>query len=458
MPLRLKITLLYLLGFSIDLANIFVVNAAYPTIQRELDASVAQLAWIGNMYALGLTVVIPLGSWMARRLGERRLLIISLLLFAVASLAVGLAGSIHALLAWRLAQGLGGGLLIPVGQAMAYRACPPEGRARLTALVMMVALLVPALSPAAGGLLVDHVSWRAIFLSMIPLVLLTALFAWWWLPADTSAQDGSRLDARGLALSVAALACLLLGMSMLGQPEQGSATALALGAALAASAAYIVHARRTVSPVLDLSLLREPQLRTGAVIYLCVPGGFAGVSMAAALYFQHTLGLNATQTGALMMPWAIAACLAIMTTRHTFARLGSKPLFLAGMAIDASGIVLLATPLAQQGLGRAAAFAAMGLGASLCTSAAQSAAFQDIASQRMGDASALWNINRQLSFCVGTALLGSVLAWLLARHAGDPATAYRICFILAACLALLPLPLVLRLPKARPVASLSHQP
>ncbi|UMR28544.1 MFS transporter [Massilia sp. MB5] len=458
MPLRLKITILYLLGFSIDLANMFIVNAAYPTIQREFDASVTQLAWIGNMYALGLTVVIPLGSWMARRLGERRLLIISLLLFAVASFGVGLAGSIHALLAWRLVQGLGGGLLIPVGQAMAYRACPPEGRAALTALVMMTALLVPALSPAAGGLLVDYVSWRAIFLSMIPLALLTAAFAWCWLPADASAQDGSRLDAGGLGLSVAALACLLLAMSMLGQPEQGAGAVLAMGAAIAAAIAYVVHARRAVSPVLDLSLLQDLQLRTGLVIYLCVPGGFAGVSMVAALYFQNTLGLSATQTGALMMPWAIAACLAILITRHAFARLGSKPLFLAGIAIDVCGIALLATPLVQQGIGRAAAFAAMGLGASLCTSAAQSAAFQAIAPHRMGDASALWNINRQLSFCIGTALLGSVLAWLLVRHAGDPSMAYRQCFAVAALLALLPLPFVMRLPMPRALASISHQP
>ncbi|MCA3929912.1 MFS transporter, partial [Burkholderia sp.] len=120
MPDRSRIAVVYLLGFAIDLANMFMLNAAYPALQRELHASVAQLAWVGNMYVLGLTVVIPFGTWLARRCGERRVFVASLLLFALGSAAVGAAPSIEALLAARLVQGLGGGLLIPVGQTMAY--------------------------------------------------------------------------------------------------------------------------------------------------------------------------------------------------------------------------------------------------------------------------------------------------------------------------------------------------
>lgn len=163
MSARSRIAAVYLLGFSIDLANMFAINAAYPALQRALHASVAQLAWVGNVYMLGLTVVIPLGAWLAHRFGERRLLTASLLVFALGSAGAASAPSIGALLASRLVQGLGGGLLIPVGQAMTYRAYPREARARLTSIVMMVALLVPAASPALGGVIVDHASWRAVF-------------------------------------------------------------------------------------------------------------------------------------------------------------------------------------------------------------------------------------------------------------------------------------------------------
>ncbi|CAB3751144.1 DSBA oxidoreductase [Burkholderia sp. MSh2] len=457
---RSKIAAVYLLGFAIDLANMFVINAAYPTIQRELHASVAQLAWIGNMYVLGLTVVIPLGTWLARRFGERRLLVASLLLFALGSVGVGLSASIGVLLACRLVQGLGGGLLIPVGQTMAYRAYPPEARAHLTSIVMMVALLVPALSPALGGAIVDRASWRAIFFGMLPLAAATCVLAFAWLPPDRASERPPALDARGLALSAAALVALLLGLTFAGQPGAGRLAIAPLAIALAAGGAYVVHARRAAAPLLDLRLVAQPLLRIGLIVYLCVPGVFTGVNLVAALYLQNALGLSATHTGALMVPWAIASFVAIATTRRCFPRWGAKPLFVAGIAIDAIGIVLLATPLADVEAGRVLAFVAMGLGASMCTSTSQSAAFLDVPAARMADASALWNINRQLSFCLGVAVLGSALNFLLSMHGDDARLAYRQCFGLAALLTLLPLPFVARLalhraPAGRPLSQRS---
>jgi len=126
MTYRAKVELLYLLGFSLDLVNMFIGTVAYPAVATDLHASVPQLAWIGNAYMLGLTLVIPLGSWLAARLGERRLLCLSLAVFALGAILAGTAPSIEALIGWRLLQGLGGGLLIPVGQAMAPRPVPPH--------------------------------------------------------------------------------------------------------------------------------------------------------------------------------------------------------------------------------------------------------------------------------------------------------------------------------------------
>ena len=169
MTYRSKIAWIFLLGFALDLVNMFVATVAYPDIAHELQASVTQLAWVSNAYLLGLTVIIPFSVWLAAMLGERRLIAASLLLFAGASVMVGQAGSIEALIGWRLLQGLGGGLLIPVGQALAYRHFPAAERSQLTARVMSVALLVPALSPALGGWLVDSLSWRWIFYANLPL-------------------------------------------------------------------------------------------------------------------------------------------------------------------------------------------------------------------------------------------------------------------------------------------------
>ncbi|EOQ80428.1 major facilitator superfamily (MFS) transporter [Pseudomonas aeruginosa VRFPA02] len=189
-----RLATLYLLGFALDLVNIFIASVAYPDIGRSLGASVATLAWIGNTYLLGLTLVIPLSVWLASRLGERRLMLLALAGFASASLGCGLAGSAATLIVWRLCQGLAGGLLIPLGQAMAYRNVPASARAGLTARVMLVALIVPAVAPALGGWLVDSLSWRGIFFASVAPALLVLALAMRWLPRHKHAAQ--RLDLR----------------------------------------------------------------------------------------------------------------------------------------------------------------------------------------------------------------------------------------------------------------------
>ena len=387
MTYRSKIAWIFLLGFALDLVNMFVATVAYPDIAHELQASVTQLAWVSNAYLLGLTLIIPLSVWLAALMGERRLITASLLIFAGASVLVGQAGSIETLIGWRALQGLGGGLLIPVGQAMAYRHCPAAERSQLTARVMSVALLVPALSPALGGWLVDSLSWRWIFYANLPLALITLLLAWLWIKPDAPATARPSLEMGSLFKQIG-----------------------------------------------------NPMLRIAMLIYLCVPGVFIGTSLIAILYLRG-LGYDAAHTGALMLPWALASALAIFLSKTLFNRYGPKPLLLAGMGLQCGGILLLNQPSLI-----ILAYGLMGLGGSLCSSTAQTLAFLDIPAQRMGHASALWNINRQLSFCLGAALLSAVLSI---------ADSFTMTFTTAAALTLLPLLAVLRLDASR-VRTLLH--
>lgn len=386
MTYRSKVAWIFLLGFALDLVNMFVATVAYPDIAGELHASVTQLAWISNAYMLGLTVIIPLSVWLAALMGERTLIAASLLLFAGASVMVGQAGSIETLIGWRGLQGLGGGLLIPVGQALAYRHFPATERSQLTARVMSVALLVPALSPALGGLIVDSLSWRWIFYANLPLALITLLLALLWIKPD---------------------------------------------------------APTSVRPVLDVGSIfkqiRSPMLRVAMLVYLFIPGVFIGTSLIAILYLRG-LGYDATQTGALMLPWALASALAIFLSKKLFNRCGPKPLLLAGMTLQCVGILLLNESLIIP------AYILMGLGGSLCSSTAQTLAFLDIPAKRMGHASALWNINRQVSFCLGAAVMSALLSAL---------DSFAITFTMAAALTLLPIFAVLRLDASR-VRTLLH--
>jgi EmrB/QacA subfamily drug resistance transporter len=450
MAYRSKVALVYLLGFALDLLNMFVASIAYPDIAQQLHASVTQLAWITNAYMLGLTLIIPLSVWLAARIGERRLILASLLLFGIGSALVAQAGSIESLIGWRLLQGLGGGLLLPVGQALAYRQFPPSQRAHFTGVVLLVALMVPALSPAAGGLIVQALSWRWIFYLNLPVALLAFGLGLFWLKADQPSSERPTLDARGLLLAATALSLLLIAVSMLSETDTRILGLFVFVLSVLTLCIYLRDGWRKPNAILDLQLIKNPSLRLAMQIYLCVPGVFTGTHMIAVLYL-HNLGFGAAQTGALMLPWAVGSGVAIMLGKRVFNRLGPKPLLSAGMLLQCLGIVLLMRIEQPASTPLIIAYALMGLGGSLCSVTAQTLAFVGIVPEKMGHSSALWNINRQLGFCLGAALLSSLLGAL----GGE---GFRYCFLAAALLTMLPMVSVLRFDSTAVLALTSQLP
>ena len=169
MTYRTRVAVVYLLGFFLDLINMFIASVAFPAMGQALHATPSALAWVSNGYIAGLTLVIPFSAMLARLLGAKRLILLSLFVFSAASAAAGLASTLDSLIAWRVIQGLGGGVLIPVGQALTWQQFKPHERARLSSAVMLVALLAPACSPALGGVLVQTFGWRWIFSLPCPL-------------------------------------------------------------------------------------------------------------------------------------------------------------------------------------------------------------------------------------------------------------------------------------------------
>ena len=192
MTARSKVATVFLLGFFLDLINMFIASVAFPGMSRALNASVSELAWVSNGYIAGLTLVVPFSAWLTQRCGARRLFMLSLTLFSAAALACGLSDSLGSLIFWRALQGIGGGLLIPVGQSLTWQLFQPHERAKLSAAVMLVGLLAPACSPAAGGLLVETFSWRGVFLVSLPVALVTLALASVWLKNDDAPARSSR--------------------------------------------------------------------------------------------------------------------------------------------------------------------------------------------------------------------------------------------------------------------------
>src|SRR3954447_13469492 len=234
------VAVVVVLGAVVTILDTTIVNVALDTLGRELGASVTAISWVTTGYLLALATVIPLTGWAADRLGARRVFIAALVLFVAGSALSAAAPSAVALIASRTLQGLGGGMVLPVGMTMLTRAAGPERVGRVMGVVFVPMLLGPALGPVLGGALVDGASWRWIFLVNLPIGAGAILLATRWLPRDAP-QPADRLAVRGLLLASPGLALLLFGLA-----ERAPGPLLAGGALLAT---FVVHARSASTPL-----------------------------------------------------------------------------------------------------------------------------------------------------------------------------------------------------------------
>lgn len=441
MTYRYRLATVFLMGFFVDCINIFMPAVALPTIAAEFHVGISAGAWVANAYMLGLTLAIPLAPWLADRWGARGLMAGSMLAFALAAWACGEAGSFGQLVGWRFIQGMAGGLVIPVGQALAFNRFQGPERARVSTLVMAVALIAPALSPWLGGLIVDHGSWRWVFHSNIALALAAAGLAWLWV-RDAPATARQRPDLKGLGLVSAALAAWLLGMSLYGA-DQGSGQGLALAwlgmaAGLAFTVLYAIHARKTAHPIVELQLLKSPRLRMSVAVYHAIPGVFTGVNLLNIFYLQDMLHLSAQATGRFMMVYAGGALVSMLVGGRLYNRAGARPLFIASMVLHSLGIAALAAVAAPADPWLlAAAYGLMGLGGGLGANTAQTTALLDFDGRQTQQASVIWNLNRQMAFSVGAAFFLMVFNTLATRL--DAGRAYHMTFLIASLAGLVPL-------------------
>lgn len=447
MSYRYKVASVFLLGFFIDCINIFMSAVALPSLSATLHVSSLAVAWVGNAYILGLTLIVPVSTWLAARFGSREILTASMLLFAAAVCLCGQADSFHELVIWRFVQGIGGGLLIPVGQALTFNLFHGEQRAKISTLTMAVALIAPAISPTVGGLIVDSSSWRWVFYSNIPFSLIAAGLSWLWI-RESKPAELQRPDIKGLLLISAALASLLMGMSLYGGDYPPLA---ALGfpmAGLIFVAFYLLHYRRCTNAIIELSLLRSKRLSTSIFIYYAIPGVFTGVNLMSIFFLQNTLHFSARLTGMFMILYATGAFIAMTIGGRVYNRVGAKRLFTLGMLLHSAGIATLVLVDVPGDLWLiVSAYSLMGIGGGIGANTAQTTSLMDFAGGDTHKASVIWNINRQVSFSLGAALFLMIFNALLEPF--GPPHAYHATFAIAALVGLLPLLLMNQLNPAK---------
>jgi len=466
------------LGTIMTVLDLTVVNVAIPTLGREFATSITAIQWVMTGYMLAFASMIPLAGWASERFGARRVWIASLLVFVTGSALCGLAWSIGSLIVFRVLQGLGAGLILPVGQTMLAQAAGPQRMGRAMSVIGVPMLLAPVLGPVLGGAIVEDWSWRWIFFLNLPIGAAAIVAARRLLP-EARPQLGQRLDLRGLALLSPGVALLLYGFS-----EAGSAggferartlASAALGAALVA--AFVWHARaRGKAALIDVSLFARRGFATAATVNFLLPAALFGTLLLIPLYYQLVRHESPLQVGLLLVPQGVGAALAMPLAGYLTDRIGARLVVVVGTVVAVVGTLAYTQVGAETSYAYlAAALFVLGIGAGSTIMPSMAAAFQALAREETPRATSALNVIQRTAGAIGTALLAIVLRCAIAANlpgggqegiqalatrssnesagaAGAIADAFATTFWVAAALVALALAPALLLPRTRPHA------
>ncbi|WP_433167433.1 DHA2 family efflux MFS transporter permease subunit [Kribbella sp. CA-247076] len=310
----LKIAGVVVLGAIMSILDITVVNVALPTFQDEFGSpespvAYSTVAWTVTAYTLALATVIPLTGWAADRFGTKRLYMAAIFLFTAGSALCATATSIDMLIAFRVLQGLGGGMLMPLGMTIMTRAAGPRRMGRLMAILGVPMLLGPILGPILGGWLIQIASWHWIFLINVPLGLIALVYAWFALAKD-SPEPSESFDFLGVALMSPGLALFLFGVSSL--PAEGGDFGapkvwVSMLAGVLLMVAFVWHSFRPEHPLLDLRLFRNRNLTVSIITMFLFAAAFFGGLLLVPTYFQQIRGESTLNAGLLVAPQGLGA-------------------------------------------------------------------------------------------------------------------------------------------------------
>jgi EmrB/QacA subfamily drug resistance transporter len=436
-PEVLKRALSLVVGFLAVIFDTTIVSVALHTLATQLHASVPTIQWVTTGYLLALAIAVPLSTWGLRRFGGKRLWLAALTVFLIGSIGSSLAWNVGSLIAWRVVQGAGGGIMFPLLTTLIMQAAGGRALGRTVTIIALPALLGPILGPLIGGAILTHLSWRFMFWVNVPFCAAGLILAARFMPADKPGPGTPRprLDLAGLALLAPGVAAVILGLSNAGSAD-GFAhpdviVPLAIGVAL--TAAFTAHALRLAGrhgqPLVDVRVLaRRPVASASAVLFF---SGFSlyGAMLLLPLYYQEVRGVSPLTAGIMLVPQGVGALLSRGLAGRLTDKIGARPVAVAGFLIVAASTV----PFALAGPHTSAWLLALclvirGFGLGAVTIPVMAVAFLGLDKQQIAHSSVVTRIAQQLGGSFGTAVLAVVLSGAITARHGDLATGFDIAF------------------------------
>jgi EmrB/QacA subfamily drug resistance transporter len=434
-----RISAVVMIGSIMSILDTTIVNVALATLSHKLHASISEIQWVVTGYMLSLAAVIPVSGWAARRFGAKQVYVLSLVLFTAGSALCGLATSSTELIIFRVLQGVGGGMILPVAQLMMADAAGPKRMGRVMSVIAVPAMLAPILGPTLGGLIIQNLSWRWIFYVNVPIGAIGFITALRMLPRVEREQVG-RLDVRGLLLMATGLPLFTYGLAEVGITGSfGSPKVIGpCLAGIALVALFVVHALRVPKPLLDLRLYRRPTFSSASVAMFCLGAALFGGMILLPLYWQDVRLESVVVTGLLTAPQGLGAAIAMPFAGKLTDRIGGGPPALFGVTLCALATIpfgLIGAHTSIVWLSFAMFIRGIGIGFGFMPTMA--AAFASLKRSELASATPQLNVLQRVGGSIGTAVLAVILQRALtgAHTLSAAAHAYGTAFWASAILA-----------------------
>jgi EmrB/QacA subfamily drug resistance transporter len=455
-----RISGVVIVGSIMSILDTTIVNVALATLSRELHSTIDQIQWVVTGYMLALAAVIPITGWAARRFGAKQVYLTSIVLFTLGSALCGLATTTTELIVFRVLQGIGGGMILPIGQLMMAEAAGPQRMGRVMSVVAVPAMLAPILGPTIGGLILDSYSWRWIFFVNVPIGVIAAIAALRVLP-KVERGPVDKLDVGGLALLATGLPLVTYGLAEVGATGGFGFVRVILPiiAGLGLITIFVLHALRIKNPLLDVRLYRRATFSSASFAMFCLGAALFGGMILLPLYWQEIRHFSVVDTGLLTAPQGLGAAMAMPIAGKLTDRYGGGPLALFGVTLCTIatipfGLIGAHTPVAWL----AVAMFVRGIGIGFGFMPAMAAAFAALDRSELSHATPQLNVLQRVGGSIGTAVLAVVLQRaLIGTHTvAGMASAYGTAFWASAglsALAIIPCIILVRAERAARIAN-----
>ena len=410
-PYVWKIAGVVILGMMMSILDTTIVNVALDTLARDLHTSLSDIQWVATGYLLSLAAVIPLTGWAARKYGAKQVYIGSVILFTIGSALCGVAESSTSLIAFRVLQGIGGGMIMPISQMIMAEVAGPQRMGRVMSVVVMPAMLAPILGPVVGGLILQNFHWSWIFLVNIPVGIVAVILGLKMLP-HSKLGEASRLDIPGLILMILGIPALVFGISEVGSTGSFTAPEVVwpIVAGLVLVTAFIRHALRAERPLLDVRLYTNRIFSAASLTTFGLGAALFGAMILLPLYYQQVRGESVVITGLLVGPQGLGMLMVASFAPRLAARYGGGKVAFFGVSI----LSLTSVPFVFIGPDTSILFLSVmlllrGVGIGLSFLPTSTVAFASLRKDQLSDATPQMNVIQRIGGAIGTAVLAVVL-------------------------------------------------